>query len=135
MSNREGLVGGQYAVLAESTWYALLRDFLNYYSREFSEPEELQKLSFQALVLMVEKPHEKAWEKLEGFVLDQIDQLSGWTKSWVREEAERRNVFKGEDGNYYHRVLAAAGMGPLWRDQMGPQRQRSMAADGDTSGR
>jgi transposase len=32
-------------------------------------------------------------------------------------------------------VLAAAGMGPLWRDQMGPQRQRSMAADGDTSGR
>jgi uncharacterized protein (TIGR03435 family) len=33
------------------------------------------------------------------------------------------------------KMLAAAGMGPLWRDQMGPQRQRSMAADGDTSGR
>ena len=32
-------------------------------------------------------------------------------------------------------LLAAAGMGPLWRDQMGPQRQGSMAADGDTSGR
>lgn len=100
---REGLVGGQYTVLPESTWYAMLRDFLTYYSREFSEPEDLQKLAIEALKLMVERPHEKAWEILEGFVLDQVDELSGWSKSWVREDAERRNVFKGEDGNYYFR--------------------------------
>lgn len=98
---QEGSVGGQYAVLPEATWYAMLAEFIGFYGREFSEAEELQALVIESLRMMVEKPHEKAWETLGRFLLGHMDDLSGWSKSWIKESAERRNVFKGEDGNYY----------------------------------
>ncbi len=100
---QEGSVAGNHAVMPEATWYALLADFIGFYGREFSETQRLQGLVIESLQLMVEKPHEKAWNQLEHFLLDHVDDLSGWNKSWIKQDAERRNVSRGEDGNYYFR--------------------------------
>jgi hypothetical protein len=50
---------------------------------------------------MQERPHKTAWDKLKSFLRGDIDNLSGWSKSWRKSRAERDQVFHGEDGNYY----------------------------------
>ncbi|HXX19975.1 MAG TPA: methylamine utilization protein MauJ [Candidatus Acidoferrum sp.] len=99
---RKGLVGGQYTVLPESTWYALLKNYLTYYAGEFSDFENLEAHLIELLKLMTARPHGDAWRRIEEFLLGTIDNLSGWRKSWHRQDAEQRGVFKGEDGNYYY---------------------------------
>src|SRR6266849_2396303 len=71
-----GLIGGQHTVLPESTWYALLKDYLTYYSREFSDSAGLEALLAESLAIMSVKPHEDAWKRLEEFLLGAIDDLS-----------------------------------------------------------
>jgi len=100
-----GLIGGQHTVLPESTWYALFKDYLTYFSREFSDSAGLGALLVESLAIMSLRPHEDAWKRLEDFLVRAIDELSGWNKSWLKEDAENRGVFKGDDGNYYYRDL------------------------------
>src|SRR6266571_7170777 len=85
-----GLIGGQHTVLPESTWYALFKDYLTYYSHEFSDSDGLEALLTESLAIMSVKPHEEAWEKLEEFLVRAIDDLSGWNKSWLKDDAEKR---------------------------------------------
>jgi len=90
----------QHALLPESTWYSLLDQFLRYPTRDQQGPE-LATLFGRALEIMAERPHEKAWTALEGFLLQNVDHLSGWSTSWIREDAERKRIFRSDDGNYY----------------------------------
>ncbi len=100
-----GNISGQRVVLPEGTWYAIFQDFLNCYTREFSHSEHIQALLIELLRLMSKSPLETAWKEVEQFLLDHIDQLSGWDKCWQKEDGENRKVFRGEDGNYYFHDL------------------------------
>jgi hypothetical protein len=99
---RRGLVGGQYGILRDSTWFAILNRFLNYHSAAEDSPTA-KAHCIEALRLMVRRPHEDAWLALREYVLARIDDLSGWSTSFKRQIAEEQNVFRGEDGNYYYR--------------------------------
>ena len=100
-----GNISGQRIVLPEATWYAIFQDFLNCYAREFSHLEHIQALLIKLLRLMSKSPLETAWKEVEQFLLDHIDQLSGWDKCWQKEDGDNRKVFRGEDGNYYFHDL------------------------------
>jgi hypothetical protein len=102
---KTGLVGGQRTVLPESTWYALLKDYLTFYAHEFSDSEPLDRMLIECLGIMVRRPHEEAWNALQDFLLKAIDDLSGWNRSWLKRDAERRGVFRADDGNYYYHEL------------------------------
>jgi hypothetical protein len=102
---KRGFVGGTVAVLPETWWNHYLLNYVNYFANNFSEPSEIEEQSVAALQIMAGAPPEEAWSKLVDFTISQMDVLSGWNKSWVKEDAERRGVFKGDDGNYYCRDL------------------------------
>ncbi len=53
------------------------------------------------LRLMVGAPPAAAWKALRACILADVDDLSGWTRSFRKELAERHHVWLGEDGNYY----------------------------------
>lgn len=100
-----GNISGQRTVLPEATWYAIFQDFLNCYAREFSHSEHIQELLIKLLRLMSKSPLETAWKEVEKFLLDHIDQLSGWDKCWEKGDGEKRKVFREKDGNYYFHKL------------------------------
>jgi hypothetical protein len=54
------------------------------------------------LRLMTKQPPQSAWRDVIEYIIRDIDSISGWTKTWIKADAEKRNVFKGEDGNYYY---------------------------------
>ena len=100
---KTGNVGGTWTVLPEGWWYHFLSVYLNYFRNNFAEPEAMENSALEALKLMVKTPPEAAWQDLVAYIIANIDNLSGWTKSWIKQSAEERNVLKGEDGNYYYR--------------------------------
>jgi len=102
---KRGFVGGTVAVLPETWWSHYLLNYVNYFANNFSEPAEFEEQAAAALRIMAEGPPEEAWPKLIGLAVGEMDVLSGWNKSWVKEDAERSGVFKGDDGNYYCRDL------------------------------
>ena len=55
------------------------------------------------LRLMCGAPPAEAWKALRARILDDIDDLSGWARSFRKELAERDLVWLGEDGNYYRK--------------------------------
>jgi hypothetical protein len=97
----KGPVGGQYGVLRGSTWFAILYRFLKYRLDGATNNGEAEANCVEALKIMVRRPHEEAWLSLRNFILSNIDELSGWGASFQRRFAEERDVFHGEDGNYY----------------------------------
>ena len=99
---KKGLVHGQYRVLAESTWFALLNNFLNYQSSGASDQAASFEHSIYALQLMIIRPCEDAWLKLRDYLVKEVDELSGWNASFRRQSAEEQQVFQGENGNYYY---------------------------------
>lgn len=98
----KGAVGGQYAVLPESTWFAILRILFSYNVTPVTRVTDWQQRCRRALEIMQEQPHRAAWAKLKLFLKSDIDNLSGWNSSWRKSSAERDQVFRGEDGNYYY---------------------------------
>jgi len=102
---RRGFVGGPVAVLPEAWWNHFLLSYLRYFANNFSDPGEMEAQAVTALTIMVSASPREAWPTLIDFILGQMDVLSGWNKCWIREDAERRGVFKGEDGNYYYHDL------------------------------
>ena len=99
---KSGNVGGTWTILPEAMWYHFLLTYMNYFGNNFSEPGQMEQSALEALKLMTNKPPEAAWPDLVDYVTADIDNLSGWTKSWIKHSAEERKVFKGEDGNYYY---------------------------------
>lgn len=96
-----GDVGGQWAVLPDGWWYHFLLTYLNYFRNNFSAPEEMEKSALEILKLIAGRTPDAVWPELAKYITADIDNLSGWAKSWIKESAERSNVFKGEDGNYF----------------------------------
>jgi hypothetical protein len=97
-----GPIGGSYGVLPDSTWFAVLYNFFRYHQQRntgFSNAEECCK---EALRLMIRRPHDAAWPLLRDFIITNANDLSGWNGSFQKSLAERREVFRGEDGNYYY---------------------------------
>jgi hypothetical protein len=99
---KKGVVHGQYRVLLDSTWYAVLSNFLHYHVRGASNQCKSIDSCVGALQIMVKRPCEDAWLELRGYLIEGIDELSGWNSSFDRRIAEERLVFQGEDGNYYY---------------------------------
>ena len=93
---KTGNVGGTWTVLPEGWWYHFLSVYLNYFRNNFAEPEAMENSALEALKLMVKTPPEAAWQDLVAYIIANIDNLSGWTKSWIKQSAEERNVLKGE---------------------------------------
>ena len=98
----QGPLGGQYAVLPQSTWFAILRTFFSYSGTAENEVSGWQAHCRRGLEIMQERPHRAAWDNLKSFLKSGIDNLSGWSTSWRKSSAERDRIFRGEDGNYYY---------------------------------
>lgn len=96
-----GRIDGHIGLTAESTWYALLKEFISYRGREFDAGPDAEQRAVDLLRIMVRQPHELAWAELEPYILEHIDELSGWDRSWTRQRAEAHNVFRTEHGEYF----------------------------------
>lgn len=99
---KRGLVHGQYRVLPDSTWFAVLNNFLHYHARGASNQRLSLDSCVRALQIMVNRPCEDAWHELRDYLVRDIDELSGWNSSFLRQSTEEQQVFQGEDGNYYY---------------------------------
>jgi hypothetical protein len=99
---KKGVIHGQYRVLPDSTWYAVLNNFLNYQTAGASNQASSLAYCIRALEIMVRRPCEDAWRELRDFLIKEIDDLSGWNSSFRRQNAEAEQVFQGEDENYYY---------------------------------
>jgi hypothetical protein len=99
---KERSVAGRWTVPPEGWWYHFLLTYVEYFGNNFSEPQEMENSAVETLKLMMRTPPEAAWLELARYNIGDIDNLSGWTKSWVKSSTERYKVFKGEDGNYYY---------------------------------
>jgi hypothetical protein len=100
---KKGVVHGQYRVLPDSTWYAVLNNFLHYHARGASNQRKSIDSCVRALQIMIKRPCEDAWRELRDYLIEGIDELSGWNSSFDRRIAEEQQVFQGEDGNYHYR--------------------------------
>ena len=58
---KKGMVHGQYRVLPDSTWYAVLNNFLHYHARGASNQRSSIDSCVRALQIMVKRPCEDAW--------------------------------------------------------------------------
>jgi hypothetical protein len=97
-----GQVGGQHTVMPAATWFALFENFFRYENDTPGPASKWQDYCRQGLQLMLERPHQAAWKNLKTFLKSDVDNLSGWNKSWQKSTAERYHVFRGENGNYYY---------------------------------
>lgn len=98
---KKGLVAGQYGVLLDATWFSILQTFASYNTGNSEGITDWQAHSLDALRLMLEKPHVEAWKRLKAFLLEKIDNVSGWATSWQKLIAERDKIFRADDGNFY----------------------------------
>lgn len=97
-----GAVGGQYTVVPQATWFEILQTYFGYNGAREARVADWQQRCRRALEIMQEEPHRAAWDKLKLFLKSDIDNLSGWNSSWRKSSAERDQIFRGEDGNYYY---------------------------------
>ena len=100
---KKGVVQGQYRVLPDSTWYAVLNNFLHYHARGAYNQRSSIDSCVRALQIMVKRPCEDAWRELRDYLVKDIDDLSGWNSSFHLQSAQELQVFQGEDENYYYR--------------------------------
>jgi len=94
-------LGGQYVVSPQTTWFAILQTFFRYRGDEETTPADSQLRSREALEIMLEQPNETAWSNLKTFLKNDIDHLSGWSRTWRKASAEREQVVRGVDGHHY----------------------------------
>lgn len=100
-----GFIGGIWTVLPASWWFHFLLQYIDYFRNNFSEPKELENSAIELLRPMAELRPDAAWHAIRQLVINDVDNLSGWNKSWTREMTERINVTKGANGNYYTKDL------------------------------
>jgi len=100
---KRGPLGGQYGILPESTWFALIASSFEYARRAEGALPTWSDYCWRALEIMVRKPPDQAWTTLRELLLGRLDELSGWTHSVRRQIAEHNQIFRGEDGHYYFR--------------------------------
>jgi hypothetical protein len=100
---QRGSYMGQYGVLPQSTWFAVLGSFFHYRTGERPDMAGWMECCLAGLRLMMRRPHQEAWPDLKEFLSKHIDDISGWTKSWRQVHSKELEIFSDEDGNYYRR--------------------------------
>ena len=60
---------GQYRVLPDSTWFAVLNSFLHYHARGASNQRSSIDSCVRALQIMVKRPCEDAWRELRDYLV------------------------------------------------------------------
>lgn len=97
-----GPIGGNYGVLPDATWFAILNNFFWYHNEHHTGFGNADARCKEALQIMTARPHAAAWGLLRDFLIANADDLSGWNGSFQKDMAEKYNIFRGEDGNYYY---------------------------------
>jgi hypothetical protein len=77
--------------------------FLCVYLREVGQDTPTTAKRVEMLSIMLSGNPVEAWSSLRVRILAEIDVLSGWSRSFQKQLAERNQVWRGEDGNYYQR--------------------------------
>jgi len=77
--------------------------FIHHYLVQSDPEAPSTAVRIAMLQLMFGVPPPEAWKALKTRILDDIDDLSGWTHSFRKELAERDQVWLGEDGNYFRK--------------------------------
>lgn len=77
--------------------------FLHHYLTPMGSDTPSTDIRVAMLKLMLIDPPGAAWLALRSAVLQDIDNISGWSTSFRKELAERDQVWRGEDGNYYRK--------------------------------
>jgi hypothetical protein len=96
-----GSYGGNYGVLRHSTWFAVLGSFFRYRVRDEPDASNWMEFCREGLKLMMPRPHQSAWSDLKQFITRNIDDITGWAKSWQRVDSEHLKIFSAPNGNYY----------------------------------
>jgi len=96
-----GLVDGTWTITPKAWWFHFLLQYVDYFRNNFSDPYDMEASAVEVLRLIMQSSPDKAWNRVLEFVIKNIDSLSGWNKSWIKQSAERLNVTKGDNGNYY----------------------------------
>jgi hypothetical protein len=102
---KQGFIGGTRTTLPEAAWFGLIRNFLLYSSEQFSASDRMFALAVECLRLMTRQPADASWPHLRDLLLKEMDELSGWNQSWIKQHSQERSVFRGEDGNYYFKDM------------------------------
>jgi len=115
---KRGPLGGTFGVLPESTWFAMIKSCLDYASKaEGSLPSWIDQC-WRVLEIIAYKPHQQAWPALKTLLLANLDELSGWARSFRKQIAEREGIYRGEDGHHYYKneeglIVQVVGSGAL----------------------
>ena len=94
-------IGGQPAIHPASTWSALFLNYVAFFDRHFPKSPIVARTALEAARIIVGDDPEPAWDKLKTFLLEHIDDISGWSSSWLRDHAEQLGVVRHEDGTYW----------------------------------
>jgi hypothetical protein len=90
-----GLVGGTWTIVPKAWWFHFLLQYVDYFRNNFSDSSEMEASALEILRLIMESSPDKAWDEVLGFVIKNIDSLSGWNKSWIKQSADRRGLRRG----------------------------------------
>ncbi|MGD0263883.1 MAG: methylamine utilization protein MauJ [Candidatus Methylomirabilota bacterium] len=90
----------------ESTWFALLREFLQIHRPPHCpDPASVQRDQLDVLGSLADGgTPEELWRRTKAVILEHIDSLSGWTFSMARHMAERYQEMRQPDGHYIDEV-------------------------------
>jgi hypothetical protein len=100
---KRGPIAGQYEVLNEATWFSILHIFQEY--GRLSGIEKWWEHCARGLALMIETGHRSSWKKLRTYLLDNLDDISGWNTSWQKIIAERDGIVPRDEQGITVRVI------------------------------
>jgi hypothetical protein len=77
--------------------------FIWYYLTPAGDDTPSIAVRIKLLDLMLSYSPDAAWPLLRSYILENIDDLSGWVRSFRKEMAEREQIWLDEEGNYYQK--------------------------------
>jgi hypothetical protein len=77
--------------------------FLWVYLRDVGHDAPTTATRIEMLSLMLSGSPVEAWDRLRSRILADIEVLSGWSRSFQKQLAERNQIWRSEDGNYYQK--------------------------------
>jgi hypothetical protein len=75
--------------------------FLSLYLTEDGRDTPSVRTRIEMMRLMLNAPPDVAWRALRDRIFADIDDLSGWSRSFQKELGDRDQIWRGEDGKYY----------------------------------
>jgi len=99
---QQAWIGGQPAIDPASTWHAVFLGFVAFYERGFRDSPQVSRTAMEAARIIIGDVAEVGWEKLQAFLLERVDDISGWSASWLRDDAELRGIVRKYDGTYWY---------------------------------